>query len=294
MRVKYKSKYVDLDRCPSTFTTLCSIVRTYFKVLDPILIIRDDTGFYQVSSSAEFNKIHHRNIHEIQIKDAVDSIAHQLSLVNFNKMDSIDTCTSHEKTDSEDESKRSELAKSEEIYSDRGVSACVGFSCILAEASTQTDPITAKEIKIGRDQCKARDFSTQYDCQLKFDVCELEEIVKNEIIYIKHCIKEQIGICHKEFKCSNCLMSPIIGARFECTSCKMSFCERCEEKIQHPHDMFKHKHQNKTTTEATNRNDLVIKRVLSLGLGDISTIESIANNKGYNFNKIVETLLFQG
>ena len=56
--------------------------------------------------------------------------------------------------------------------------------------------------------------------------------------------------------------------------------------------MYKHKHYQKNITENTCKKDLVIKQILSLGLGDYSTIEKIGINCNYNYNQIVEVLLF--
>ena len=216
MRLKYKSKFVELERSPASFENLCSLVQTYFKVHDPVLIIRDDTGFYQVNSSAEFMKINHRNIQEIKVQDPINSIANHLNMIGINNNTSIETTSSHEKSESE-ESKKIDHLKSEETYTNQeGIHECVGLSYTCAESTTQTDQIFYKEISTGRDSKISKDFSCQFDTKLKFEVNELEELMKNEIMYIKYCIKQQAGICHKEIKCNTCHLNPIIGARYEC------------------------------------------------------------------------------
>lgn len=45
---------------------------------------------------------------------------------------------------------------------------------------------------------------------------------------------------HSRVACDNCNAYPLIGARYKCSVCKnFDFCEKCEEKVSHPHAFIK-------------------------------------------------------
>ena len=186
MKIKYKSKQVELERIPLTFEAICQIIKIYFKISNPILIIKDKTGLYEISSSSEFSKLSSKTIQEIQVKASSELFANSIHSLAFNKMDSIDTCTSHEKSDSDDESKRFELAKSEENDSARGISKTVGNSIFLTEASSQTEEISYNSVAIGRTKPLLSNASTQYDLLLEFDIKKLEETISKEVLALKN------------------------------------------------------------------------------------------------------------
>jgi Zinc finger, ZZ type len=211
-----------------------------------------------------------------------------MQVIEFNKIDSIETCTSHEKSES-DESKRSELAKSEETYSNHGISECVGNSIKVADVGIQTDQIIYYNTSSGNDSMKS--FSCQYDTALEFETRTLEETIKQEINQLAKALKIQCGVVHKDFKCNYCNANPIIGVRFECIACNYSICENCEQISLHPHELLKYK-TLKPINQHLETKDAIIKKVVSMGLGDYSKVEAIAVQKEFNINEIVKALLF--
>lgn len=287
MRIKYKEKHIELERVPPSFTLICELVQTYFKVSHPVLLIRDNGSLSEISSSQQFNKMNYKNIQEIEVKSSINTILSSPHTVNLDKMDSIDTCTSHDRSDS-DESKQSDLIRSEEIDSDRFVSECIGNSISTEESTMQTDEITCISSFSGRDQAKLSDFSSQFDSALIFEIKELEEVVKKEFNQLKKKIKHETDAVHKNTKCYQCAMSPIVGPRYECAICKYELCENCEENIGHPHEMFKFKQANAHIVEK----EKIVKRLVALGFGKFKDVQEIAFKMSYDFEKIIEFFLF--
>lgn len=45
---------------------------------------------------------------------------------------------------------------------------------------------------------------------------------------------------HRSVRCDGCNTFPLVGIRYKCAVCEdFDFCEKCEEKINHPHPFLK-------------------------------------------------------
>ena len=292
MRMTYKEKSVNLESAPLSFTLLCDLVKTYFKVSNPVLLIKSDSTLSQVSSSDQLDLINYKSIEEVIVQSPLDAIADAIGVIDLDRLDSLDSCHIQEKSDS-DESKRSETACLDKNDSKFLVPESIGSSFYLVNSEMQTVAITQQSQKCGRDRKKTSDFSCQFDSPLVFEVNDLECVIKKEIIFMKNFLKIQMGVVHKNSLCSICHISPIIGIRYECDTCKFSICEKCENERVHEHDLLKHKNSNKGHIEAADQKDSVVKRVMALGLGPLEFIQEIAIKLNYNFDKIVEAVLLQ-
>lgn len=49
------------------------------------------------------------------------------------------------------------------------------------------------------------------------------------------------SVVHDNYSCAKCNDDPIVGTRFECLSCKLNFCSKCQDShdFEHPLTMFK-------------------------------------------------------
>ena len=292
MRMTYREKYVDLERVPLSFALLCDLVKTYFKISNPVLLIKSDSILSKIASSEQFNRMNYTSIQKIIVQSPLDAIADSIGVIDLDRLESIDSCHIQEKSDS-DESKRSEIESLDKSASRLFASENVGNSFYLANSEIQTDIITLTNQECGRDRKETFDFSCQFDSPLVFEVNDLECVIKKEIIFMKNFLKIQMGVVHKNSLCSICHISPIIGIRYECDTCKFSICEKCENERVHEHDLLKHKNSNKGHIEAADQKDSVVKRVMALGLGPLEFIQEIAIKLNYNFDKIVEAVLLQ-
>ena len=117
---------------------------------------------------------------------------------------------------------------------------------------------------------------------------KIKEIEKNKIIQSKnevfksHILNSQINnnesiiycsTVHNDIKCENCLINPIVGARFKCSLCEnYNLCVNCEEKNSYLHF---HNHNNfiLIREELRNKNDR-----------NYYSYKCLNNNLEFNFN----------
>jgi hypothetical protein len=60
---------------------------------------------------------------------------------------------------------------------------------------------------------------------------------------------------HKNYECDICKMHPIKGIRYHCLECKdYDICEKCEEKFNHPHPLYKVKNDKSCKFKNENLN----------------------------------------
>lgn len=278
MFLQYKNKIYQLDSAPPSLPFLLRKVKTIFKISNPVILIKQSRGITKISSSSQFDMVNWGKVHEIYINDMIDSLEDPSNNLSLNKLDSIETCTSHEKTDSEAESTLM-------------VSANCGQTLDCISESMETEEITYASIAVGPNGKEFADFSCQYDAPLIIELREMEEAIRREAFQFKQKFFSQIGMVHKDIKCNHCNVPSIVGVRYECLTCKISFCDRCEEDAKHPHDMIKHKIKKNVIGDSETR-EMIVKKVMDLGFGDHGLVAGVAKNKDYNLNKIVEALLF--
>lgn len=281
MKLKFKDTIVDLI-VPSTYTDLASIISSKFEVQDFSTLIKTLDGIYQVSSTPEYQNIPSDSIVEVEVCSPQDPL---LSNLNFSKIDSIDTCTSHERSDS-DGSKRSE-----------NLNASVNISQVLindplagnVSQLIQTDKIEYSEATVSH-VIDTNEFQSQFDEPLIIEIDVLEQFFKNFLMDNRKVAKKNLYV-HNGFVCFKCKITPIVGVRFECAECRHHFCEKCESSGEHPHDLLVHKGITKVP-QSVSKEETVIKKIVDMGLGDQEKVRSVAKKYLFDLSKTVEELLF--
>lgn len=288
MKIKHDQNYIELTKCPEYFNTLCSIVQEHFNVEVSILFIKCYTGFFKVSSAQEYNKIDCSLVQEITVNDAFDQFSEPIQAMQFSKIDSIDTCTSHEKSDS-DESKKSEIKS---MLANNFVT--VGEGVETQDNYSQTDGIESSSIGIGENAEKS-ERGHQYDEPVELSLKELECVIRKEAVEFKKKTGKRVYAVHNTHKCYHCSMDPIVGARFYCSVCSYSICERCEEVKEHEHEVQKHKRSYRGFSHEnlnTDKHAAIINKIVNLGLGEYQKVKMVAQRNSFNLSKTVEALLF--
>jgi hypothetical protein len=78
----------------------------------------------------------------------------------------------------------------------------------------------------------------------------LTELIRQEILKQSQVLPS--GPVHKGSVCSNCSESPIVGIKYTCQSCKIDFCEKCEEISQvHSHPLLKFRSENQSKSPSS-------------------------------------------
>ena len=283
MRLKFKDTTLETNT-PITYSDLQLYIITHFNssIIGCVVITPEDQQV--VKSTSDYEKIPINSILEIEVFTEVPSPDEFHN--PFKKFDSIDTCTSHEKTDS-DESKNSELM----------LSMTLDTSLVnIPKMPTLDFFIDAKSGKEYKDASTCmnehkNNFSAQYDQPFKIEYEDMKNLISRIIISCSHKTKSNT-FQHENFFCSVCKAKPIVGIRYECSTCKMNFCEDCEEANPHEHDRLVHKGNLKASIEVLDHKEQLIKKVADMGFKDIQKVKLIAEKHRYDLNKTVRELLF--
>ena len=67
----------------------------------------------------------------------------------------------------------------------------------------------------------------------------LREVVREELQKSANTLRISGILVKHQATCEHCSVSPIVGIRYYCPECAVSFCEVCENQTDHPHDMYK-------------------------------------------------------
>lgn len=277
MKLKYNDTTVDLI-APTTYTDLMQIIFSKFQVSDISTLVKTTEGSYLVSSTPEYLNIPHSSIIEIEVFPP-----HVPLLLNLNY--SIDTCTSHEQSES-DESKKSEILNTSVSISQTKLTE------LIPENRTQhiqTDIIDYSESFIN-NVVDTNEFQSQYDEPLVIEVEVLEQFLKKFLMENRKITKKNTFV-HNGFVCFCCRTTPIVGVRFECLECKKQLCEKCENKEEHPHDLLVHKGMTKAP-QGMSKEETVIKKIVDMGLGDREKVRMVGKKYQFDLDKTVEDLLF--
>ena len=280
MRLKFKDITLEINT-PATYSDLKLYSTTHFNssIIGCIVITPEDQCI--VKSNSEYEKIQLNSILEIEVFTEVPNPDEPHNPLK--KFDSIDTCTSHEKTDS-DESKHSELILSMDL------------DLSLPSISSKNFLINAKSGKSYKHSStcmneQKSNFSAQFDQPFTIEYEDMKNLISKIMTACSHKNKSNT-FEHTNYFCSVCKVKPIIGIRYECITCNLNFCDECEEANPHEHDRLVHKGNFKVPIEIPDHNEQFIKKVADMGFKDIQKVKSIAERYKYDLNKTVRELLF--
>lgn len=277
MKLKYNDTTYDLI-APASYSDLIFLISSKFHLSNISALIKTTEGIYPVSSTPEYESIPHTSILEIEVCPPRDPL-----LLNLNY--SIDTCTSHEQSDS-DESKKSEILNTSVSLSQTKATELIPEN---RTQLTQTDSIDYSETFVN-NVVDTKEFQAQYDEPLVIEIEVLEQFFKKFLMETRKVVKKNTFV-HNGFFCSCCRTTPIVGVRFECLECKKQLCEKCESKEEHPHDLLVHKGMTKTV-QSLSKEETVIKKIVDMGLGDRERVRMVGKKYQFDLDKTVEELLF--
>ena len=205
----------------------------------------------------------------------------EVSLMPLRQLDSIDTCTSHEKTDT-DESKHSEA-----------ILSMTASSTSFTQKNQLSNARSGKEYKDAKTctHDKRSDFTAQFDQSFTIKYEDMKKFVSKIVLSSARKAKTNT-YQHHGFSCSTCKAKPITGIRYECRICQVNFCEDCEESGLHEHDRLVHKGQTSAAPDVPNHKEQFLNKILEMGFEDIRKVRAAAEKHKYDLNKTVSELLF--
>jgi hypothetical protein len=106
------------------------------------------------------------------------------------------------------------------------------------EFSLDLSKLITKNLEIAKEEIIKK---TVTEATKLIEQIQHQEIQNSSLAYNSRLLKSISKIEHKNIKCHDCGISPIIGCRYKCTICKnMDFCQVCEEKnAEHGHPFIK-------------------------------------------------------
>lgn len=279
MRLKFKDFFIEINT-PVTYTDLQSQIFSHFHSSLAATAVNTPEGRYVVTSASEYEKIPIDSISELEAFAEMPS-PREVSMVPLRQLDSIDTCTSHDKTDT-DESKHSEI-----------ILSMTASSTSFTQKNQLSNARSGKEYKDAKTctHDKKSDFSAQYDQSFSIKYEDMKKFISKIVLSNPNKPKTN-SYSHQGFSCYTCKSKPIVGIRYECRTCQVNFCEDCEESSLHEHDRLVHKGQASLSPDSSTHKEQLLNKISEMGFEDLRKVKAVAERHKYDLNKTISELLF--